>query len=96
MREICNDSETERCLLAERAFLRELKGGCSIPIFGNGKLVHQKIEFTCGIISLDGKTMIKFKETQKNESPEELGIELANRLLAQGGREILEKIKAQM
>jgi hydroxymethylbilane synthase len=96
IREICNDPETEHCLLAERAYLRELKGGCSIPVFGNGVLVENKVLFTAGIISLDGQKIIKVKEIQKNESPEELGVKLANRVLSEGGKEILEKIKAQL
>lgn len=96
VREICNDIETETCLLAERAFLRELKGGCSIPLFGNGKLIDQKIHFTAGIISLDGQKILKYKVIQTNETPEELGKNIAIRLLSEGGKEILEKIKAQM
>jgi hydroxymethylbilane synthase len=90
IREICNDPETEYCLLAERAYLRELKGGCSIPVFGNGVLVENKVLFTAGIISLDGQKIIKVKEIQ------ELGIKLANRILSEGGKEILENIKAQL
>ncbi len=96
IREICNDSETEQCLLAERAYLRELKGGCSIPVFGNGILVENKVHFTAGIISLDGQKIIKVKEIQKNETPEELGTKLAIRILSEGGKEILESIKAQL
>ena len=34
IRELCNHAETEQQLLAERAFLRRLQGGCSIPVFG--------------------------------------------------------------
>lgn len=35
IRELCNHPETEQQLLAERAFLRRLQGGCSIPVFAN-------------------------------------------------------------
>lgn len=96
IREICNDPETEQCLLVERAYLRELKGGCSIPVFGSGILVERKVHFTAGIISLDGQKIIKVKEIQKNETPEDLGTKLAIRILSQGGKEILESIKAQL
>lgn len=34
IRELCNHLETEQQLLAERAFLKRLQGGCSIPVFG--------------------------------------------------------------
>ncbi|MCP9769119.1 hydroxymethylbilane synthase [Lacihabitans sp. LS3-19] len=96
VRTLCNDLETEQCLLTERAYLKELKGGCSIPVFGNAKLLEDKIHFTAGIISLDGKEIVKTTEIQNNESPAELGIKIANIILANGGKEILEKIKAQL
>lgn len=96
IRTLCNDIETEKCLLTERAYLKELKGGCSIPVFGNAKLQEDKIHFTAGIISLDGKEIVKTTEIQNNESPTELGIKIANIILANGGKEILEKIKAQL
>jgi hydroxymethylbilane synthase len=96
IREICNNLTAETCLLAERAYLRELKGGCSIPVFGNAILVDNKVKFTAGIISLDGKEIIKESLTQENESPEELGIIMANLILNKGGKEILENIKAQL
>jgi hydroxymethylbilane synthase len=35
IRELCNHAETEQQLLAERAFLKRLQGGCSIPVFAN-------------------------------------------------------------
>jgi hydroxymethylbilane synthase len=35
IRELCNHTETEQQLLAERAFLKRLQGGCSIPVFAN-------------------------------------------------------------
>ena len=38
IREVVNHAETERILLAERAFLRKLEGGCSIPVFANAHL----------------------------------------------------------
>jgi hydroxymethylbilane synthase len=96
IRSLCNDAETEQCLWAERAYLKELNGGCSIPVFGNAQLIDGKINFTAGIISLDGKEIVKTKGIQNNESAIELGIKIANKILAEGGKEILEKIKTQI
>lgn len=93
LKEACNDMETEKCLLAERSFLAEMNGGCSIPVFGYAKLQNSKISFTAGIISLNGKSIVSFTESQENESSEELGKRMAQKVLTNGGREILNEIR---
>ena len=42
IRELCNHAETEQQLLAERAFLRRLQGGCSIPVFGLASVISEQ------------------------------------------------------
>ncbi|PWK27989.1 hydroxymethylbilane synthase [Arcicella aurantiaca] len=42
IRELCNHPETEQQLLAERAFLKRLQGGCSIPVFGLATTVNSE------------------------------------------------------
>jgi hydroxymethylbilane synthase len=96
IRELCNDPVTEQCLLTERAFLKELKGGCSIPVFGYAKLLNEKLVFEAGIISLDGKEIIHEIIMQENETSEQLGVRAAKIILDKGGKAILEKIKNQL
>lgn len=96
IREVCNDLQTEKCLLTERSFLKEINGGCSIPVFGNAVLKNNKIEFRAGIISLNGQEKIYLEKTQTNETPEELGKLVAIEILGNGGKEILETIKSQL
>lgn len=96
IRSICNHPETENCLLAERQYLNVLKGGCSIPVFGNAICINSKISFTAGIISLDGKDKIQETIFQNLESAEEIGTIMAEKILNLGGKEILEKIKNQL
>ncbi|MCA0363744.1 MAG: hydroxymethylbilane synthase [Bacteroidetes bacterium] len=96
LRKVCNEPTTEQCLLTERAFLKKLQGGCSIPVFGNAIMNDGKIEFTAGIVSLDGQELIKEKMIQKNESPEELGIKMAKEILSLGGEKILKAIKENL
>ena len=43
IRELCNHAETEQQLLAERAFLRRLQGGCSIPVFGLTSFISKQL-----------------------------------------------------
>lgn len=87
----CNNTITEECLTAERAFLKEMNGGCSIPVFGYAKKTEGEIVFTGGITSLDGQSTVLIE--QSGTVPAELGRQTALRVLENGGREILEQIK---
>jgi hydroxymethylbilane synthase len=96
IRKACNDETTEICLKTERSFLKKLQGGCSIPVFGNAKLVDNQIAFTAGIISLDGKEIIKEIIKDDINNSEELGITMASKILSLGGDRILSEIKANL
>ncbi|MDP5121686.1 MAG: hydroxymethylbilane synthase [Spirosomaceae bacterium] len=86
----CNHPETERRLRIERAFLRTMNGGCSIPVFG----LATTQDFTAGIISLDGKEVIRETvEVDENASAEELGDKIAKLILNAGGERILQDIR---
>lgn len=92
IRTACNHNATETCLLAERAFLRAMNGGCSIPVFGYATLNEKsEITLTGGIISLNGSQEIK--ETLTGKNPYLLGETLGKTILQSGGREILEEIR---
>jgi hydroxymethylbilane synthase len=88
-----NHSQTEDCVRAERAFLKTLEGGCSIPSFGYAWLEGNIITLKAGIISLDGKQVIKVKRSASVEDGKELGKSIATEVLANGGAEILNSIK---
>lgn len=88
-----NHTETEYCLRAERAFLRTLEGGCSIPSFGYAWLEGGLINLKAGIISLDGQEVIKIKKSSAIADGKELGKATANEVLAKGGDKILTEIR---
>lgn len=96
IRRLTNHDRTEVCLRAERAFLRRLEGGCSIPVFALATLVDTGISLTGGMVSLDGSELLR--ETFVGPAPEaeQLGSQLAESLLAAGGEEILRGIRAQL
>lgn len=92
-----NHTESEDCLRAERAFLRTMQGGCSIPVFGLAQLINtDDIHLEVGIISLDGKDIIRKEHQARRERPEILGRTLAKQLLEAGGKEILADIRQQL
>jgi hydroxymethylbilane synthase len=88
-----NHSQTEDCVRAERAFLKTLEGGCSIPSFGYAWLEGNILTLKAGIISLDGKQVIKVKRSGSVEDGKELGKSIATEVLVNGGAEILNSIK---
>ena len=83
-----------RCL-AERSFLRELEGGCQVPIGVNSIIQNDKLYLTGMVASIDGKRLIKDKSVGNINSPEEVGKELAEKLKLQGADEILFEIFEQ-
>lgn len=54
--------ETLLSVIAERSFLRELKGGCSAPVAVNSIISNNNISLTGLVSSLDGTEEIKKTE----------------------------------
>jgi hydroxymethylbilane synthase len=90
---LLNDPETEKCLLAERAFLNELQGGCSVPVFGLATIQNNQMNMTGGVVSLDGKRLLREIQTTKRVDYEAFGRSIAQTLSTKGAKEILEEIK---
>lgn len=84
-----------RCY-AERAFLRELEGGCQVPIGVNTVLEGDSLTLTGVVASLDGQRLVKDTIQGAAEDAEQLGTELAHRAKQQGAQEILDEIFAQI
>jgi hydroxymethylbilane synthase len=95
LKSILNHEETAFCLKTERAFLRTMEGGCSIPSFALASSHDGKISITGGIISLDGQQMIRETFSGAASEAESLGQQLAETVLSKGGKEILADIRAQ-
>lgn len=85
--------DTGYCLKAERTYLKMLDGGCSIPIFGLGTLSGDTLQLNGGIVRLDGSEKISLSVSGNKTDAEAIGRELANKVLAEGGDEILKEIK---
>lgn len=92
----CNHQETSQRLMAERAYLRVLEGGCSIPVFALAKISGNNLKLKGGIVSLDGKERIAIEVKGDSSKPEELGRKLAKEVFAAGGRKILDEIKSTL
>lgn len=93
LRKLLNHDATEKCLLAERAFLKTLEGGCSIPSFGWATLRNEQISLMAGIVAMDGTPLIRETLQGNTTEAEQIGNQLAQQVLALGGKEILQNLK---
>jgi hydroxymethylbilane synthase len=84
-----------RCL-AERAFLRELEGGCQVPIGVNTVIEGDTLTLTGMVASLDGKRLIRDQQSGSTADAETIGKQLADTLKGQGAGEILKEIFEEM
>ena len=87
-----NDLETELAARAERAFLKELEGGCQVPLAGYAKVERNRIVMDGLVAELDGSVILRQQRSGGKDKPEELGVALARQLKTAGADRILEKI----
>ena len=86
--------DTHRCLLAERAFLRTMEGGCSIPSFALAILTAEgTIRLHGGLVSLGGEEYVDTVQTAPASQAEGLGMAVAAQVLDHGGAAIMAGIR---
>jgi hydroxymethylbilane synthase len=78
---------TYQAVIAERAFLRALQGGCQVPIGAMGQVDDGGLQLRGVVLSPDGSRRIE--GTRSGENAEELGEMLARELLKLGAGELL-------
>jgi len=93
---VLEDSETSDRTLAERAFLRELEGGCQVPIGVNTTIEQDTLTLVGMVASLDGLRLIKATVSGNRQDAEQLGKDLAAQLRGMGAGEILAEIFAEV
>ncbi|MBQ0721571.1 MAG: hydroxymethylbilane synthase [Gammaproteobacteria bacterium] len=90
---VLHHRDTAARVSAERAVNRELEGGCQVPIACYAELVGDGQLYLRALVgSLDGSLMLREEITGAADTAEQLGIELAQRLLARGADKILAAI----
>ena len=92
-----HDQETAYRVIAERAMNRRLEGGCQVPIACFATLNDNGDElYLRGLVaSTDGTNILQDELRNKPENAEQMGIELAERLLEAGAEKILAEVYAQ-
>lgn len=84
-----NHTDTEQCVLAERAFSRALAGSCTVPLGAHATKQEKQITITGFVASIDGKQMLRETLSGNANQAETLGHMLAQQLIAQGADKIL-------
>ena len=90
-----NHNLTACCVMAERAMNTRLQGGCQVPIGGFATLNGEELELNALVGSLDGSTIIRASGKAHQRDAEQLGIRIAEQLLAQGADKILAEVYAE-
>ena len=90
-----NHNPTACCVMAERAMNTRLQGGCQVPIGGFATLNGEELELNALVGSLDGSTIIRASGKAHQRDAEQLGISIAEQLLAQGADKILAEVYAE-
>ncbi|MBQ9636123.1 MAG: hydroxymethylbilane synthase [Acidaminococcaceae bacterium] len=93
MLEFLNHSATKRCTDAERAFLGLVEGGCQVPIGVHAEEAEgNNMHITAIIASLDGSVLLRDEIDGSMDDAVALGKALGERMLANGGKAILDEI----
>lgn len=91
--DLINHFATWQAIVAERAFLRTMEGGCQIPLACYTSVVEGRFRMDAMVASLDGTKLIKDSFECNPEEASEEAIMLAQRMLENGAEEILNIIR---
>jgi hydroxymethylbilane synthase len=82
------DRRSRIAVLAERALIRKVEGGCRFPLGAVAITNDDKISLYASVFSADGKQSIHVKKVGRASNPEELGSTVANMLVKQGAMDL--------
>ena len=91
IRETRNHDESEKAVLAERAMLRALEGGCRVPVGALGLVEGSVVRLRGVVASPDGALV--YRGEAEGQVPDEVGARLARELLERGAGAVLGEIR---
>jgi hydroxymethylbilane synthase len=91
--QILDDRATRTVMDAERTFAEHLGGSCQSPIAAHATLDGMRVTLTGLVAEPDGSRVLRDSMTGYAARPDELGAALADRLLAAGARELLDRLR---
>jgi hydroxymethylbilane synthase len=90
-----DDAETRSAIIAERALLKALQGGCQVPIGAWARIERGEMVLEACVTSIDGLQHVKQRLTGSPEQGAELGEKMARLLIDSGAQSILAEVGRQ-
>ncbi len=87
-------SDTTVCTLAERAVSRALGGSCQVPLAAYASLDGVHLNVQALVATPDGQTIYRAERQGPASEAEQIGLQIANDLIAQGAGHILASLSA--
>ncbi|HJT31624.1 MAG TPA: hydroxymethylbilane synthase [Pirellulales bacterium] len=81
--------ETHQAVIAERAMLAALRGGCLAPVGAWGRIESGRLRLSGVVLSVDGRRRIAAEVSDEPASAAEIGRRVAGMLLEQGAAELI-------
>ena len=89
---VLNHTDSAICVQAERAMSKRLDSGCQVPVAGFAVLQQQQLWLRGLVGQPDGRLLLAAEVMGDMSEAENLGIELAEKLLHQGAASILQSL----
>ena len=90
-----DDAETRTAIIAERALLAALQGGCQVPLGAWARIERGELVLEACVCSVDGVQYVKQRATAPPEQAAQLGEHMARLLIEAGAQTILEEVSRQ-
>jgi len=90
-----DDAETRTAIIAERALLAALQGGCQVPLGAWAHIERGELVLEACICSVDGVQYVKQRATAPPDQAAALGEHMARLLIEAGAQSILEEVSRQ-
>jgi len=84
-----DDTVTRACITAERALLRELQGGCQVPLGAWARMNNPELQLDAAVFSPDGKESVRNTVSSPVSDAEGAGKRLGQILLQAGADKLL-------
>jgi hydroxymethylbilane synthase len=90
-----DDAETRTAIIAERALLGALQGGCQVPLGAWARIERGELVLEACVCSADGVQYVKQRATAPPDQAAQLGEHMARLLIDAGAQAILEEVSRQ-
>jgi hydroxymethylbilane synthase len=87
-----DDAETRNAIIAERALLKAVQGGCQVPLGAWARMEREQMVMEACVCSVDGAQCIRQRATAPPAEAAALGERMARLLLEAGAQAILEEV----